>query len=109
MLAFPTNDFHQELPNNEAIQAFVKENFPEVTFPVFGTSVLEENPAYQALHQQMPNGVVRHNFYKYLVDRHGNVVDLYEKKVNPLLLVDDIQKVLDDTQHQVPKTKMVLH
>ncbi len=95
MLAFPTNDFHQELATNEDIQAFVKANYDQVTFPMFGLSSLDENSVYQALRKQLPDSHVQHNFFKYLVDRNGKAVKMFAKKDDPLTLVNEIEKILD--------------
>jgi glutathione peroxidase len=95
VIAFPTDDFHQELSSNEDIQEFVQENFPQATFPVMGTSSLESNPAYQQLRRQMPETHVQHNFYKYLCNRKGVAVKFYTKKQDPLSLVDDIEELLN--------------
>ena len=118
VLAFPTSDFHQELSSNEEIQQYLTKNFPLLNFPIFALSTLEDNLVYQRLVKQQQEqeeeeekgagggGRVRHNFFKYLVDRNGMVVHLYTKKEDPLTLSDDIEKLLqgdDDTRrrHQV--------
>ena len=95
MLAFPTNDFHQEQGSNEAIQLFVKEKFPQVNFPIFGKSSLSRNPVYQRLERHLPNDYVKHNFFKYLVNRKGRAVKLYDKKTPPLSLQDAIEELLE--------------
>lgn len=105
MLAFPTNDFHQELASNEDIQAFVKSNFAQVTFPIFGLSSLQDNVVYKALREQLPEAHVQHNFFKYLVDRNGKAVTMFHKKDDPLTLTEEIEKLLD--QSEGPKHKLV--
>jgi len=95
VLAFPTNDFHQELGSNKEIQEFVHNNFEGITFPVLGLSKLQENPVYQALVKQMPQAHVKHNFYKFLVNRRGMAVKFYDKRHDPLTLLDDIEELLD--------------
>ena len=94
MLAFPTNDFHQELATNAQIQNFVRDKFPLVQFPVFGTSSLRENPVYQVLQQQIPDRRVSHNFFKYLVDRQGRAQQLFTKQQDPLSLAPYIEALL---------------
>jgi glutathione peroxidase len=94
VLAFPSNDFHQEFNDNEEIQAFVKQEFPQVTFPIFGESSLADNPVYQQLRKHLPHAHVKHNFYKYLVNQKGRAVAFHGKKVEPLELVDEIEKLL---------------
>eukprot|EP00526_Cylindrotheca_closterium_P015035 CAMPEP_0113630520 /NCGR_PEP_ID=MMETSP0017_2-20120614/15858_1 /TAXON_ID=2856 /ORGANISM="Cylindrotheca closterium" /LENGTH=254 /DNA_ID=CAMNT_0000540989 /DNA_START=122 /DNA_END=886 /DNA_ORIENTATION=- /assembly_acc=CAM_ASM_000147 len=94
VLAFPISDFHQELPNNGAIQEFVQDKYPQVNFPIFGLSSLAENPVYENL-QRTSGHKVQWNFYKYLVDRNGKVVGIYNHQDNPLSFTDDIEKALD--------------
>lgn len=95
MLAFPTNDFHQELSSNEEIQEFVKSNYEQVTFPIFGLSSLHDNVVYKELREQLPDAHVKHNFFKYLVDRNGKAVKLFHKKEDPLTFTKEIEKLLD--------------
>lgn len=95
VLAFPSNDYRQELGTNDEIQRFVSENFPQVSFPIFGTGSLQDNPVYQQLQNQLPgDGQVRHNFFKYLVNRDGIAVKLFTKKQDPLDFVGDIEQLL---------------
>ncbi len=94
VLAFPISDFHQELGSNEEILSFVQENFPQVDFPIFGLSTLDESPVYQSIRKQKPEASVRWNFYKFLVDRHGQVVQVFDQKVNPLKLTNEIEDLL---------------
>jgi glutathione peroxidase-family protein len=88
-------DFHQELESNEKIQEFVSDKFPEATFPVFGKSSLKNNVVYQSLKRQMPQHVVKHNFYKYLVNREGIAVKFFTKPQEPLSLKKNIEELLD--------------
>lgn len=94
VLAFPTNDFRQEFDTNEEIQSFLEDKFPQVDFPIFGVSELDENPIYQQLHKQLPNQPVKHNFFKYLVDRKGIATHLFTKKQDPLTLTPYIEHLL---------------
>ena len=102
VLAFPTNDFHQELSTNEDIQAFITANYQQVTFPVFGLTSLKDNVVYRALQQQLPNDHVGHNFFKYLVDRDGKAVKMFTKKQDPLQLTEEIE-------HLLKKERRTLH
>jgi glutathione peroxidase len=98
VLAFPTNDFHQELGSNEEIQEFVSKTFDDkVTFPMFGLSCLKDNVVYQQLQRQLPDSHVKQNFFKYLVDRNGKAVKMFNKKEDPLTLTEDIEKLLDES------------
>lgn len=94
VLAFPTNDFHQEYEDNEDIQDFVKRKFPQVTFPVMGISPLAENPVYRQLHRAMPHKKIKWNFFKYLVNHEGVPVAFYNMKQSPLDISDDIEELL---------------
>lgn len=96
ILAFPTNDFHQEPGSNEEILSFVTEKYPQVNFPIFGKSSLASNPVYLKLERHLPNDVVKHNFFKYLVNRQGIAVHLYNKKTEPRSLEQAIEKLLED-------------
>jgi glutathione peroxidase len=106
VLAFPTNDFHQELGTNDRIRDFLDKTFPDaISFPVLGMSSLRDNPVYRALAGHLPNDKVRHNFFKYLVDRRGVAVKLFTKKQDPMDFEDEIEALLDasePTTAQVP-------
>ena len=105
MLAFPISDFRQEYSTNEEIAAFLKSNFGQVNFPVFGVSSLADNPVYTALRKQLPDAHVEHNFFKYLVDRQGRAVKFFHKKQDPLTLTEEIERLLD--QQYGPPSKLV--
>jgi len=109
VLAFPTNDYHQELSTNDEIQEYVNENFPNATFPVFGLSSLEENPVYQALQRQRPEYQVRHNFYKYLIDPNGMIIGFYDKKTEPFDIIPDIKKVLKFKNNNNDDDDTIIH
>jgi len=96
VLAFPISDFHQELGSNEEILSFVQENFPQVDFPLFGLSSLDESPVYQAISKQKPGDSVKWNFYKFLVDGNGRVVDVFDLHVNPMKIAGRIDELLDE-------------
>jgi glutathione peroxidase len=91
VIAFPTNDFHQELADNESIFAFLQNKFPEITFPIMGLSVLQQNPVYRQLQKQLPEVMVDDIFYKILVDRHGRAIKAYNKEQIPLAIISDIR------------------
>lgn len=96
VLAFPTNDFHQEPGSNAEILSFVNDKFPQVSFPIFGKSSLASNPVYQKLERHLPHDHVKHNFYKYLVNRKGIAVKLFNKKQLPLSIEDAIEELLKE-------------
>lgn len=97
VLAFPTNDFHQEFNTNEEIATFWRQQFPEATFPIFGLSSLNDNPVYQRLRQHLPHDHVQHNFFKYLVNQDGIAVRMFSKRQNPSTLK---QVIIDLIHHQ---------
>lgn len=101
VLAFPTNDFNQELGSNEDIQEYVSEHFPQVSFPVFGLTSLKENPVYRKFELQLPEAHVQHNFFKYLVDQNGVAVSMFHKKEDPLTLEEHIEKLLGPPVHKL--------
>jgi len=84
ILAFPTNDFHQEPGTNEEIEEKVKdllgEEYDNPNFILFHKSKLEHNPIYKAFRIHLPEHEVKHNFYKYLIGRDGVPVAFYSKK-----------------------------
>lgn len=99
MLAFPSNDFRQERGTDEDIQAFVKEHYPDVDFPIFAKGGLNDNPIYERLRRHLPEeGGVNGNFHKYLVDRTGRAVMKFGKKAEPLSLAGDIERLLEEAE-----------
>lgn len=110
VLAFPTNDFHQELSTNQEIQEFVQSHFfsqdPPTSFPIFGITSLQENAVYQALQEQLPEAHVQHNFFKFLVNRNGKAIKMFHKKQDPITLMEEIEKLLDENEE--PRHKLVM-
>jgi glutathione peroxidase len=81
ILAFPSNDFGQQEPLEGArIQEFCQVNYG-VTFPVFDKIHLkgpETHPLFQFITDKKGFlSVPRWNFYKYLINKEGEVVDFY--------------------------------
>lgn len=106
MLAFPISDFHQELPTNDAILEYVQGKFPQTNFPIFGLSSLAENPVYEDL-QRTSGRKVQWNFFKYLVDRKGKVVEVYSHQQSPFSMTEDIEKLLAESDPH--SHKLVTH
>lgn len=101
VLAFPSNDFHQELKTNQDVHNFLQEQFKnKINFPVFGITSLADNPVYQQLRKHIPDQQVQHNFFKYLVDRNGIAQALFHKKQDPITLEPNIEKVLQIKQYR---------
>ncbi len=85
ILAFPTNDFRQEPGTNDEIKSKVikllgEDLFHNPNFVLFQKSSLRENPVYEKLRQLVPDKHVKHNFFKYLLDKDGLPVSFYTKK-----------------------------
>jgi glutathione peroxidase len=85
VLGFPANDFGgQEPGSNKEIAQFCRLNYG-VTFPMFAkTSVVggNANPLYRALAARTGKPP-RWNFHKYLLDRAGQPVAVFESAVDP--------------------------
>ena len=98
VLGFPSNDFGRQEPgNNQQIADFCFNTYG-VKFPMFAKSSVrgkEVNP----LHAQLikASGTTpKWNFYKYLIDRQGKVVESYSSVTTPdnKNFVADIEKAL---------------
>ena len=100
VIAFPMSDFRQELGSNEEIEEYVKENFPQVDFPIMSLSSLSTNPVYKILQEEGGSDGVKWNFFKYLVDGNGQVVKMYDQRTNPLSLTGDIESLLEDEEEK---------
>jgi glutathione peroxidase len=98
VLGFPSNDFGKQEPGDSKQIADFCFNTYGVKFPMFEKSVVqgpEANALYQDLRKATGNSP-RWNFYKYLIDRKGNVVDSYSSLTSPdnATLQADIRKAL---------------
>jgi glutathione peroxidase len=85
VLGFPSNDFGQQEPGTSKEIADFCYNTYGVKFPMFSKSSVsgaDINPLHAALVKA--TGVTpKWNFYKYLIDRKGNIVNNYPSKVTP--------------------------
>jgi glutathione peroxidase len=98
VLGFPSNDFGQQEPGSSKEIADFCYNTYGVKFPMFAKSVVsgkEPNPLYVNLIKATGKAPAW-NFHKYLIDRHGNVVDSFGSKVTPTdkQLVSAVEKAL---------------
>lgn len=90
ILGFPANNFHgQEPGTNEEIKQFCTSKYG-VTFPMFAKiSVKGEDidPLYQYLTSKDDDpkfaGDITWNFNKFLIDKHGNIIDRFDSKIKP--------------------------
>ncbi len=84
ILAFPSNDFFDQEPLTDTeIREFCDTEY-DVSFPVFSKSRVigdDANGLYKDLAAKA--GPPRWNFYKYLVDQDGNVIQSYSSMTRP--------------------------
>lgn len=98
VLGFPSNDFGKQEPGTDKQIADFCYNTYGVQFPMFSKSTVsgkDANPLYTMLIRQTGT-TPKWNFYKYLIDRKGNIVDVYSSLTAPddKKLVADIEKAL---------------
>lgn len=98
VLGFPSNDFGNQEPGTEKqIQSFCRLTY-SVEFPMFEKISVkqgEADPLFRVLAEQA-GAYPSWNFYKYLIDRDGNVVDYYTSVTSPQSskVVSAIEKLL---------------
>ena len=91
ILGFPSNNFGAQEPgSDEEIATFCKVKYG-VTFQLFKKDDVKgknKQPVYQWLSDETKNGwnnkEPEWNFYKYLVDEKGNLLNVYSSSVSPL-------------------------
>ena len=100
VLGFPSNDFGQQEPgSNKEIADFCKNTY-DVKFPMFAKSSVtgsNANPLFKMLIAKTGT-TPKWNFYKYLIDRNGNVVDSYGSMTKPTSgsITSEIEKLLGE-------------
>lgn len=100
VLGFPSNDFGKQEPgSNKEIAEFCHNTYG-VKFPMFAkTSVSgnDANPLFKYLIEKT-NTKPRWNFYKYLIDRQGNVIEAYSSMTSPSSkkMTAQIEKLLQE-------------
>ena len=100
VLGFPSNDFGQQEPgSNKEIADFCKNTY-DVKFPMFAKSSVSgnnPNPLFKMLIAKTGT-TPKWNFYKYLIDRNGNVIDSYGSMTKPTSnsLTSEIEKLLGE-------------
>lgn len=91
IIGIPSNDFMwQEPGKNKDIQTFCSVNYG-VTFPIVEKSIVKKTedqlPIYSWLSSKQLNGwndsAPGWNFYKYLINEKGELVDILSSKVKP--------------------------
>ncbi len=99
VLGFPSNDFGKQEPgSNKEIAEFCKNTY-DVKFPMFVKSSVSgqnPNPVFKYLIEKS-HTTPKWNFYKYLIDRNGNVVDSFSSMTSPQSksLKSEIEKLLN--------------
>ena len=92
IIGFPANDFlWQEPAKNDEIKSFCSVNYG-VTFPIIEKTVVkkskDQHPIYTWLSHSDLNGwndsAPSWNFYKYLVDEKGKLIEIFPSKIKPL-------------------------
>ncbi|WP_370623186.1 glutathione peroxidase [Polynucleobacter sp. UK-Mo-2m-Kol15] len=100
VLGFPSNDFGQQEPgSNKEIADFCKNTY-DVKFPMFAKSSVSgsnPNPLFKMLIAKTGT-TPKWNFYKYLIDRNGNVVDAFSSMTKPTSssITNQIEKLLGE-------------
>jgi glutathione peroxidase len=100
VLGFPSNDFGQQEPgSNKEIADFCKNTY-DVKFPMFAkTSVTGKNinPLFKMLVAQTGT-TPKWNFYKYVIDRNGKVVDSFNSMTKPdsKSITSEVEKLLKE-------------
>jgi len=98
VIGFPSNDFGQQEPgSNKEIADFCKNTYG-VKFPMMAKTVVSgsnANPMFKLLIEKTKT-TPKWNFYKYLIDREGNVVNAYSSMVKPdsKTITSEIDKLL---------------
>ena len=84
VLGFPSNDFAQESGSNKQIAEFCENTFG-VKFPMFAKSAVrgaDANPLFREL-ARASGTTPKWNFYKYLLDRDGRLVESWSSITAP--------------------------
>lgn len=99
ILGFPSNDFANQEPGSEQeVQTFCRLTYG-VKFPMFAkTHVKADNadPVFRTL-GELTGTYPKWNFYKYLLDRKGNIVDVSASFTTPAGLEKRIVALLKQT------------
>ena len=98
VLGFPSNDFGNQEPGTEKeIQRFCRNTY-SIEFPMFEKARVRKgvaDPLFQRL-AELGGGYPKWNFFKYLIDRNGELVESYSSFTQPesKKLVDTIESLL---------------
>jgi glutathione peroxidase len=102
VLGFPSNDFGGQEPGSAKEIADFCYNTYGVKFPMLGKSHVrgsDANPMYALLAKESGT-TPKWNFYKYLIDRNGQVVGSYNSMTKPddRQFVGKIEQLLDSAR-----------
>lgn len=97
VLGFPSHDFNQE-DNDEGKTAELCQLTYGVKFPMFEAISVrgdDADPLYRMLERKSGTSV-KWNFYKYLMDKNGNIVESYSSFTKPddADFIEDINKAI---------------
>jgi glutathione peroxidase len=84
ILGFPSADFHQEFSDEQKTSEVCYQNYG-VTFPMFKASPVrgdDANVFFKKL-AYLSGTTPKWNFYKYLIDANGKVVESYASMTTP--------------------------
>ena len=87
VLAFPSNDFRQELSSNQEIKDFC-EGY-QISFPIFAEGTVKgfgKQDVFKYLTEDSngrSKGEIRWNFEKFLVNREGNLFKRFRSSLDP--------------------------
>ena len=103
VLAFPSDDFHQEKGSAEQVLKFAQKEYG-ITFPIFDKGPVTgdaKQPVYKFMTEQKPGMLfkdVRWNFEKFLINRQGKVVERWSSMTSPTSksVIEKIEKALVD-------------
>ena len=86
IIAVPSNDFNQEPGDNEEIKEFCEINYG-VTFPIMSKVIVKGNnkhPFFLWIESNYGSKKLpKWNFYKYLVSKNGELINVYSSRINP--------------------------
>jgi glutathione peroxidase len=112
ILAFPSNEFSAQMPENgDKITEFCNKNYG-VTFKIFEKDKVKGSnaqPLYKYLAEKTKIAFVNNypvwNFQKYLVDRNGKVVDFFNPWRTPEndRITESIEKCIDQSPVEKPQ------
>ncbi|NNJ10172.1 glutathione peroxidase [Chloroflexales bacterium ZM16-3] len=102
VLGFPSNDFAQELSDEEQIGQFCSQNY-DVSFPIFakiGVNGAGTHPLFTFLKRQqkgfLGSEAIKWNFTKFLVDREGIVLRRYAPTETPEQIQGEVDELVNE-------------